>query len=239
MTEQQIDRDRLRKLADAATEGPWERGNWYHVQGSTHCTCSKSHGPLVGIDPHGTYGEMHVHRYSDYPLWENGIRARDDAVGGVDVVIETDEYGTMSDADAEFIAASRTAVPALLDQLAQAEADRDWNLRSSRLAKEGRIKANARADQAEDALDYWMARAYEAEGKLWKAEARIESLEDAAHVLVGEVLAAEDARDEHRRGKAAVEARIKAVEDVLDRSAIDGHDQLVHGQTIRKALDRE
>ena len=151
MTEQQIDRERLRKLADAATPGPWERGNWYHVQASTHCTCSQSHGPLVGIDPHGTYGEMHVHRYSDDPLWENGIRARDDAVGGVDVVIETDEYGTMSDADAEFIAASRTAVPHLLDQLDQAEAE----------------------------LDSWMTRAYEAEGKLWKAEARIRAVRDA------------------------------------------------------------
>lgn len=40
-------------------------------------------------------------------------------------------------------------VLALLDQLEQAEADRDWNLRSSRLAKEERIKANARAERAE------------------------------------------------------------------------------------------
>lgn len=37
----------------------------------------------------------------------------------------------------------------LLEALDQAEADRDWLFRSSRLAKEGRIKANARADQAE------------------------------------------------------------------------------------------
>ena len=121
-TEQQIDRERLRALASAATPGPWERGNWYHVQESTHCTCSQYHGPLVGIDPHGVLGEMHVHRYSDAPLWREGIRARDDATGGVDVVIESDEYGTMSDADAEFIAAAREAVPQLLDQLDQAEA---------------------------------------------------------------------------------------------------------------------
>lgn len=52
-------------------------------------------------------------------------------------------------ADMEFIAAARQAVPALLDMLDQAEADRDWNIRSSRLSKEERIKANARADQAE------------------------------------------------------------------------------------------
>lgn len=86
-------------------------------------------------------------------------------------------------------------VLSLLDQLEQAERDRDWLFRSSRLAKEGRIKANARAE---------------------RAEARIESLEDTARVLVREVIAAEDARDEHRRGKVAAEERIKAVEDVLD-----------------------
>ena len=41
-------------------------------------------------------------------------------------------------------------------------------------------------DQAEAELDSWMARAYEAEGKLWKAEARIKAVED--------VLDAEEAR---------------------------------------------
>lgn len=45
------------------------------------------------------------------------------------------------------------ALPALLDALDQAEAERDWNLRSSRLSKEERIKANARADQAEAERD--------------------------------------------------------------------------------------
>ena len=31
-------------------------------------------------------------------------------------------------------------------------------------------------------LDYWMARAYEAEGKLWKAEARIKAVRDVLDV---------------------------------------------------------
>lgn len=128
-----------------------------------------------------------------------------------------DGYAWVSDpSNAEFIAAARTAIPVLLDQLEQAERDRDWLFRSSRLAKEGRIKANARAGQA---------------------EARIESLEDTARVLVRDVITAEDARDEHRRGKVAAEERIaeekhlrmkataaatkaeeriKSVEDVLD-----------------------
>ena len=92
--------------------------------------------------------------------------------------------------------------------------------------------SNDPLDQAEAELDSWMARAYEAEGKLWKAEARIRHLEDTAQVLVKEVLDAENARDENRRGKAEAEARIKAVRDVhwADKAlnghtcAEDGHD---------------
>ena len=37
-------------------------------------------------------------------------------------------------------------------------------------------------DLQERELDYWMARAYEAEGKLWKAEARIKAVEDVLDV---------------------------------------------------------
>ena len=33
-------------------------------------------------------------------------------------------------------------------------------------------------DLRERELDYWMARAYEAEGKLWKAEARIKAVRE-------------------------------------------------------------
>ena len=101
-------------------------------------------------------------------------------------------------------------------------------------------------DQAEAELDSWMTRAYEAEGKLWKAEARIRHLEDTAQVLVKEVLDAENARDESRRGKAEAEARIKAVEDVLN-TVEDGHstDPVIRGlfprmvgtALIRRALD--
>ena len=38
--------------------------------------------------------------------------------------------------------------------------------------------SNDPLDQAEAELDSWMTRAYEAEGKLWKAEARIKAVED-------------------------------------------------------------
>ena len=73
-------------------------------------------------------------------------------------------------------------------------------------------------DQQEAELDSWMTRTYEAEGKLWKAEARIRHLEAAAQVLVKEALDAENARDESRRGKAEAEARIKAAQRLIDQA---------------------
>ena len=44
-----------------------------------------------------------------------------------------------------------------------------------------RVRRDAARDAVEDA-DYWQARAYEAEGKLWKAEARIKAVQDALDV---------------------------------------------------------
>ena len=138
MTTHPIDTEALRRLADAATAGPWENAR---------------NGVQQSLDAATKAGD---YRYE-----------------GVGIVPE--EYVRQD--DAEFIAAARTAVPALLDALAaaehratraeaqsairgravviyrdrarEAEAERDWNLRSSRLAKEGRIKANARAESAE------------------------------------------------------------------------------------------
>ena len=40
------------------------------------------------------------------------------------------------------------------------------------------MTAQPTRDQLEAELDYWMTRAYEAEGKLWKAEARIKAVRD-------------------------------------------------------------
>lgn len=88
--------------------------------------------------------------------------------------------------DIEFICAARTAIPQLLDQLDQAEADRDWNLRSSRLAKKDRIEANARADHAEARLAEEKHLRMKATAAATKVEARIKAVED--------VLDAEEAR---------------------------------------------
>ena len=98
----------------------------------------------------------------------------------------------------------------------------------------GRQVTEQQIDLRERELDYWMTRAYEAEGKLWKAEARIRHLEATAQVLVKEVLDAENARDEHRRGRAEAEARIKAVRDVLAHHPYGGPEQ---EDAIRRALD--
>ena len=82
--------------------------------------------------------------------------------------------------------------------------------------------------------------------QLDQADARIRHLEATAQVLVKEALDAENARDESRRGKAEAEARIKAVEDVLN-TVEDGHstDPVIRGlfprmvgtALIRRALD--
>ena len=120
--------------------------------------------------------------------------------------------------------------------------------------------AEQQTDLQERELDYWMTRAYEAEGKLWQAEAQIRHLEDTARVLVKEALTAEDVRDEHRRGKAAAEARvaeekrlrmkataavtkaearIKAVRELLDNPIhLTGWDDpLVPAAHVRRALE--
>ena len=103
----------------------------------------------------------------------------------------------------------------------QTDADRRFGPRATAVIREwtGAHPAEDREPSvAEAELDYWMARAYEAEGKLWKAEARIRHLEATAQVLVKEALDAENARDESRRGKVEAEARIKAVQHLIDQA---------------------
>ena len=85
MTTIDRDRDRLRRLADAATPGPW----------------------VMDDDSRGLVGP-----------WIDGVSEEGTAREVADCTW-TDE------ADAEFITAARGAVPALLDALDRAEAERD------------------------------------------------------------------------------------------------------------------
>ena len=101
------------------------------------------------------------------------------------------------------------AVVIYRDRARQAEADRDWNLRSSRLAKEERIKANARAVSA---------------------EARIRDLAQEVRDERGAVL---DLLEQIK----VRDARIKAVQDAL--SYADMGETLVTRSRIRRALDGE
>ena len=109
-------------------------------------------------------------------------------------------------------------------------------------------------DLQERELDYWMARAYEAEGKLWKAEKRLSAwmehwnatartgaVDEVAAVLEANARAdqaeARIAEEKHLRMKATAaatkaEARIKAVEDVLDWHPDPRCDQYPDGDPI-------
>lgn len=107
-----------RAALDGVTEGPWERGDHYHVQGASHCECRPGNGRLVAEKQMDINGEMmlaHVHRSSE-PWWPYGIYSPRDT-GGVLVVQETHEHGMMTKADAEFIAWARTGVPELLAEV--------------------------------------------------------------------------------------------------------------------------
>src|SRR5699024_5135864 len=99
--------DEIEQRAAAATEGPWERGDRWHVQGASHCTCAPHYGPLVTerrMTINGTMMPAHVHK-AEQPWYKPGIVGQLMPSGHpANVVIETDEYGLMLDADAEFIA---------------------------------------------------------------------------------------------------------------------------------------
>lgn len=104
------DFDALLEIVDAATPGPWERGDRYHVAGvgfgnaPGKCAyCARYTEPVwVGErDINGRMMRAHIHK-SATPWHELGIySARDD--DPTIVVVETDEYGTLTDADAAYL----------------------------------------------------------------------------------------------------------------------------------------
>ena len=108
----------IRQRADEATPGPWEHGDRYHVQAADRCECRPEHGPLVNearMDINGQMRLAHVHR-SEVPWWEYGIYAFVDGRPSC-VLVEADEYGAVDPDDAAFIAAARSDVPALVDEV--------------------------------------------------------------------------------------------------------------------------
>jgi len=96
-------------IIEAATPGPWERGDHWWIQGADQCQCHDNFGPLVykgRMNINGRMMEAHVHRMPE-PTITDGITTAwlDERTHEPhSVVIETDEYGLMDDADARFIA---------------------------------------------------------------------------------------------------------------------------------------
>ena len=118
------DRDRLRRLADAATPGPWEAFGTViaAITGTGGC------GGRSGIlSP--------AHESSCY--WS--------------------EIAGAGEADAEFIAASREAVPELLDALTRAEAQSETRRQQTKYWKE-------RAEEFEAERDEWRQTALDERG---------------------------------------------------------------------------
>lgn len=114
-----IDLDAIKARCAAATPGPWEAGDRYHLQGASHCGCLPAQGPLVweGVtNINGTRMKAHLHR-RDEPWWPYGITARVKDGAYEAVLIETEEYGTMRQADLEFVAHAREDVPALVAEV--------------------------------------------------------------------------------------------------------------------------
>ena len=124
MTTIDRDRDRLRRLADAATPGPWEAFGTViaAITGTGGC------GGCSGIlSP--------AHEPSCY--WS--------------------EIAGAGEADAEFIAASREAVPELLDALTRAEAQSETRRQQTKYWKE-------RAEEFEAERDEWRQTALDERG---------------------------------------------------------------------------
>ena len=126
------------------------------------------------------------------------------------------------------------------DALSSEEADARWSRWLA--AHDARVRRDAEAE-----LESWMTRAYEAEKRAWKAEKRLAGWMEhwnatARTGAVDEVAAVLEA---NARADQA-EARIKAVEDVLN-TVEDGHstDPVIRGllprmvgtALIRRALD--
>lgn len=172
-----IDTEALRRLADAATDGPWEAHGTTiaAITGSGSCQgCSGLVSP--------------AHEPSCY--WS--------------------EIAAAGEADAEFIAAARTAVPALLDALAAAE--------------HRATRAETQSEARRIDIAYWTARAQ------MMGRKRDAGLRDLAHV--------QKERDNALARIKAVEAlcdRASRDAGVLERNLLGGH--RLYPKEIRRALD--
>ena len=116
--------DRIERVAQAATPGPWEVGDWWHIQSAALCECHR-YGDLVwsGVrDINGRPMEAHVHRKTR-PIGSDITQAT--ALDGhpLDVTIGNDYGPALGAADAEHIASWSPDVALLLVPVLRDHAD--------------------------------------------------------------------------------------------------------------------
>ena len=125
------DYDALEAVAAAATPGPWELGDRWHVAGVNgrfgkgRCAyCGNDDMTLIWEgrrDINAEQMQTHVHE-SPEPWREDGIYSAADRSDPVAVVIETDEYGGCTTEDRSYIA---TFDPSMVADLLARARERD------------------------------------------------------------------------------------------------------------------
>jgi hypothetical protein len=119
------------------TPGPWESGDHYSICGvmkqfgEGKCVaCSREGAPIWEgrRDINGTVMQAHVHIREIHDSFRHGVVHYTGDGDVWHVVIETDEYGLMSQADRDFVAHAREDIPYLLAEIAQLSAPLDRGL---------------------------------------------------------------------------------------------------------------
>ena len=109
----------MRSLAEKATDGPWEVGDHYHIQGANYCQCRDANGPLVWEGKYNINGKMmptHIHRKEEVSRRDTSIYTATPPDISL-VALSTQEYHEIDMDDAQFIAACREWVPDALRRL--------------------------------------------------------------------------------------------------------------------------
>ncbi len=120
-----LDLDAIQARANAASPGPWEAGQWWHIQGAQFCPCSPEWGPahVQRMSINGTMMDAHRHRmprpYDRHVIYTEPYKDGHPR----SVVVTTEEYGAMDPADAEFIAHAREDIPALIAEIVRLRSD--------------------------------------------------------------------------------------------------------------------
>lgn len=167
-----FDEAACRARAEKATEGPWEVGDWWHIQGAAMCQCHR-HGELVWQgrrDINGKQMHAHIHR-RHRPIGGDVMQA--DATSGVPlpVIVGNDWGDATTPADAEFIAHARTDVPALLALLDKARALGDRHQLETEQQRERAERAEAELAEARGAIERVKALADANDARLSKSGA--------------------------------------------------------------------